>query len=221
MSASKAANPLYPGTPGGGAVDAGLNYVAIGASDTVGVGADDPETEGWPAVLHQRLPAGSRLHRLGISGSTAQQALIEQVPGAEAARPDIVTIWLVINDFRSGVSVADYRLHLDQIVERMCRTGALVLVGNMPDLIGMPEFSATPVDELERIMLEWNLAVAQTAARHGAVLVDLLDASKSLDGDKSLLLSTEDRFHPSTLGHLALAEIFFHYLDIAARPNQD
>src|SRR4026207_1709292 len=57
-----------------------LTYVAIGASDTVGVGAGAPETESWPAVLWRRLPPGSKLVNLGISGSLVRQARTQQVP---------------------------------------------------------------------------------------------------------------------------------------------
>src|SRR4051794_10885363 len=34
-------------------------YVAIGASDSYGVGTDDPATESWPAVLARYLPRGT------------------------------------------------------------------------------------------------------------------------------------------------------------------
>src|SRR5690242_16563448 len=37
-----------------------LRYVAIGASDSAGVGANVPDQESWPAVLQRKLPAGSR-----------------------------------------------------------------------------------------------------------------------------------------------------------------
>lgn len=181
----------------------------------MGIGADDPDTEAWPVVLHRRLPEGSLLHRLGVSGSVAEEAIIDQVPHAEAIAPNLITVWLVINDFRNGVSLADYRRHLDEIVGRAVRTGSLVLVGNMPDLVGMPEFATTHPDELRILVRSWNAAIEDVVVTHGAVLVDLLAASEGLDEDKSLLLSAEDRFHPSTLGHLAIAEIFSHYLEIA------
>lgn len=170
--------------------------------------------------MHSRLPAGSILHKLGVSGSTAEEAIAEQLPQAEAAAPDIVTIWLVINDLRGDVALDDYRNHLDQIVGRMAETGALVLVGNMPDLTGMPDFSSSSSETLKTIMSEWNTAIEQVVHAHGAVLVDLVAAAEGFDEDKSVLLSAEDSFHPSTLGHLALAEIFFHYLDIAPQAHQ-
>jgi lysophospholipase L1-like esterase len=181
----------------------------------VGEGADYPENEGWVAVLHAKLPKGTTLHRLGVSGSTAEAAIYEQVSRAEALEPSLVTIWLVVNDFRVKVPLSDYRLHLDEIVSRMTATGATVLVGNMPELTSMPEFSDTHPDELRRATAEWNSAIKEVVTLRGAVLVDLLAASEEMEGDTSMLLS-EDGFHPSTLGHLVLAEIFHHYYELVS-----
>src|SRR5438045_5013738 len=70
-----------------------LTYVAIGASDTVGVGAGSPDTESWPAVLWWRLPPGSQFVNLGVSGSLLHQALDQQLPVAIDMSPDLVTVW--------------------------------------------------------------------------------------------------------------------------------
>ncbi|MGQ0678559.1 MAG: GDSL-type esterase/lipase family protein [Actinomycetota bacterium] len=187
----------------------------MGASDTVGIGADDPETEAWVAVLHECLPDGSSLHRLGVEGCTTAQALAEQLPVAEAICPDVVTIWLVINDLRCDVPLNSYRASLNEVVRRAAATGALVLVGNMPDLVGMPEFEHFSHFEIARLLKNWNRTISEVAEAHGAVLVDLMSVSQGFGEDKAVLLSQKDRFHPSTLGHLVLAEIFFHYLEIA------
>ena len=38
-----------------------LIYVALGASDAVGIGAGDPARESWVAVLASQMPSGTRL----------------------------------------------------------------------------------------------------------------------------------------------------------------
>ena len=49
--------PMAACTTDRGTEDAML-YVAVGASDTVGVGTADPQREAWPRVfLHTALPA--------------------------------------------------------------------------------------------------------------------------------------------------------------------
>src|SRR5262245_30072392 len=44
-------------------------YVAVGASETVGVGADRPR-QAWPTVLHRQALPESRYVNVGVSGST-------------------------------------------------------------------------------------------------------------------------------------------------------
>jgi len=61
---------------------AAFRYVAIGASDTVGVGASDPHTGSWPARIAARLPAGTEYLNLGVSGSVASQAARDTVDAA-------------------------------------------------------------------------------------------------------------------------------------------
>lgn len=194
-----------------------LVYAAIGASDTLGEGADDPETESWVCVLHERLPAGSVLHCLGASGATASEARDELLPRAEQIRPDLATVWLAVNDFRHEIPIDLYEATLEEIVGRVAATGATVLVGNLPDLVGMPEFDDRDPDELRGTSKRWNEAIARVAEASGAVLVDIMTASDGLGDERSYLLS-EDRFHPSTLGHIALAEVFFHYYELTRHP---
>jgi acyl-CoA thioesterase I len=190
-----------------------LIYVAIGASDVVGEGADYPDTEAWPVVIHDRLPKGTVIHRLGISGNTAEEAIAQQLPAAEEAGPDLVTVWLAVNDIRSQVPLESYRKHLDEIVGRMTATGALVFVGNVPDLRGIPELAESyDPQQLTAFTEEWNATIAEVVLSNGAHLVDLQEASEGMEEDMDVLVSA-DRFHPSTLGHIALAEIFLHHIE--------
>jgi lysophospholipase L1-like esterase len=191
-----------------------LIYVAIGASDVVGEGADNPDTEAWPLVIFERLPAGSVIHRLGVSGSTAEEAIAEQLPAAEQIGPNLVTIWLAINDIRHQVPLEAYRKHLDEVVRRTAATGARVFVGNVPDLRGIPELGESyDHRQLKAFTSEWNDAIAEVVLANGAHLVDLQEASEGMDEEDMKVLISSDRFHPSTLGHIALAEIFLHHIE--------
>src|SRR6266536_2015082 len=72
-----------------------LTYVAIGASDTAGVGVEDPEREAWVNVLAQALPQPVRVVNLGISGATARQAVDDELPQALdvlEGMPGLVTV---------------------------------------------------------------------------------------------------------------------------------
>src|SRR5215472_12368159 len=53
-------------------------YVALGASDAVGVGATDPNTRGYIPLIIAHLPAHSRALNLGISGILQHDALTKE-----------------------------------------------------------------------------------------------------------------------------------------------
>lgn len=187
-------------------------YAALGASDALGVGADDPSTEGWVTLLHGKLPPSTELVSLGVSGSTAAQALVQQVPQAEQLRPDLITVWLAVNDLRYDVPLEEYRGHLGDILGRLGTIPADTFVGNLPDLTALPEFQGLSRPALRREIEAWNSAIAAVVTRHGAHLVDLMEASEEIGEDLGILVA-DDGFHPSTPGHIALAEIFYHHIN--------
>jgi lysophospholipase L1-like esterase len=192
----------------GDAASPARTYVALGASDAVGVGADDPETEGWVSRLHASMPAGTRLVNLGVSGSTLSEALAQQLPVALAAEPDVVTVWLAVNDERRGVPLERYARDLDELLGRLRATGALVLVGNLPDLTLLPggDPRGRPPEALRAEIARWNAAIARIARARGAVLLDLHSAWRELESHSEYLGA--DGFHPSTLGHARLSELW-------------
>lgn len=193
-------------------------YVAVGASDAVGVGARRPRREAWPRLLHRlAFGADTRFVNLGVSGATVASALAGQVPKAERLGPaDVVTVWLVVNDVVAGVDVATYEARLDELVGRLRRCSATVLVGNCPYLDRLPAYlmwRAVGVlpepEEGNRIVDGYNEAIARVVAGQDAVLVDLRSeglAARRAGIEPSLI--ARDGFHPSTAGHRALADAF-------------
>src|SRR5437762_14240348 len=120
--------PPAPATsaPATATPSSGIKYVAIGASDSVGVGASDPAKGSWPALVASRLPAGSPAYtNLGVSGSLALQAVTQQLPGAIGQKPNIVTVWLAVNDLNATIEPASFAEALGQIVDGLVqKTGA-------------------------------------------------------------------------------------------------
>lgn len=183
-----------------------LVYVAIGASDAVGVGAAEPAREGWVPVLHGRLPEGARLVNLGISGSLLRDALVQQLPVALDAQPDLVTVWLAVNDFNARVPLEQYSADLDHLLARLhAETNARIVVANIPDLERVPVYQAIPRALLQAEIARWNATIGEVAARHGAVVVDLFPHGPELTGHPELV--GLDGFHPSAAGYRRLAEV--------------
>jgi acyl-CoA thioesterase I len=183
-----------------------LTYVAIGASDAVGVGAGDPETEGWVPRFGARLGSNVRIVNLGVSGSTLDQALDEQVGPALDARPDVVTVWLAVNDLNARVPLDRYAAELDTLLIELDATHARVLVGNVPDLARLAAYRGIDPAPLHAEVDRWNQVIAKATARHGATLVDLYSHWQEVAEHPEYL--SADGFHPSTEGYQALAEVF-------------
>jgi acyl-CoA thioesterase-1 len=185
-----------------------LVYVALGASDAVGIGATDPGRESWVSVLAAQMPAGTRLVNLGISGSLLRDALAQQLPVALDAAPDVVTVWLAVNDFNARVPLDQYTAQLDTLLGTLAtRTTAHVLVANVPNLMAVPLYDQIPRDLLRAELARWNAAIAASAERHGVTLVDLYELGPELARRPDLVGA--DGFHPSTEGHRRLAEVMW------------
>ena len=120
---------------------AAIRYVAIGASDSVGVGASDPARGSWPSRVAALLPAGAVYMNVGVAGSLALQAEREQLPGAIAQHPTLVTVWLAVNDLNATIEPASFADALGQIVDGLvAKTSATIFVGDVPDLRAVPVY---------------------------------------------------------------------------------
>jgi acyl-CoA thioesterase-1 len=198
-------SPTVTPTPSPTAV---VRYVAIGASDTVGVGASDPATGSWPARIASLLPPGSAFVNVGVSGSIALQARTAQLPGAIAQKPTVVSIWLAVNDMNATIEPASFANDLGAIVDALVSgTDAKIFVGNVPDVRPVPAYKDADKVALFRLINAYNAAIAAIAAKHpGRVVgVDLFTGSADL---VSTMTVSGDGFHPSDAGYQLIADRF-------------
>jgi len=211
-----------------------LVYVAVGASESVGVGATDPHRNAWTQVFFRTaLPRSAVFVNMAVPGSTVAEALAGQVPDAVALSPGVVTVWLNVNDILHGVTPTLYEADLTRLVTALRRGGATkVLVANTPPLDDLPAYRAclpgatatrgvpcpvpaAPVGAvpapatLDAVVDAYNAAIARVAAATGAVLVDLHAAGLAAraNGTEASLVSS-DGFHPSDAGHVLVAKAF-------------
>ena len=201
-------------------------YAAIGASETVGVGADDPATQSWVADLARRLPPGSRLLNLGKSGALLSYGVQSELPQAIAGNPDVVTIWMAVNDlnallkarptsaaFEQQLSAA-YGPHLATLLATLhSRTHAALFVGNIPDVALEPAYRSQGLTEqqLAPYVTAFNQTIASVARAHGATVVDLYAPTKATLPAHPEYLSG-DGFHPSTLGYANIAAVWWRII---------
>ncbi len=202
-------------------------YVAVGASETIGTGSDLPERDAWPHVLARTaLPPSTTVVNLGIPGATVATALREELPRALELEPDLVTVWLNVNDIVCGVTPAHFERDLGALVGALCRSGrSRVLLANVPPLDRLPTYLAYAAsrpehgpEALNTVVAAYNAATARIAAREGAVVVDLhaVGLAARQSGTEASFVSA-DGFHPSTAGHAAVAAAFADVLARTAR----
>lgn len=202
-------------------------YAAVGASETVGVGTPDPLRQAWPRVLWKSTLPDAVFYDFGVSGSTVAEALQEQVPAAVAVAPDVVTVWLNVNDLIRRVPVATYQAQLDTTLRALRRGGRTeVLVATVPRLDSLPAYRACyplvsascPIaDSLQGASLPspaavralvdaYNRAIRAVAARQGAIVVDLAALGDAPAQHPEYV--SEDGFHPSAEGARVVARAF-------------
>jgi lysophospholipase L1-like esterase len=202
-------------------------YVAIGASETLGVGTQEPESQAWTSVFYRTaLPQSAVFYNLGEVGATVDQALKDELPVAVAERPDLVTVWLNTNDIIHGVSPAAYGAGLDHLLSALARVGAArVLVANTPVLSDLPAYRAClpnppagspfcaftagpvpPAAELDRLVDSYNATIAAVVARNHAVLVDL-HCQGGMATQHPAWVSA-DGLHPTAEGYAQIARAF-------------
>ncbi|MGH2826454.1 MAG: SGNH/GDSL hydrolase family protein [Actinomycetota bacterium] len=208
-------------------------YAAIGASETAGVGSDDPPTQAWPEVLQADALPEFRIVNLGISGATVEDALLRQLPEVRRVEPEVVTVWLNVNDLLRGVSPSDYGRALTKLLnELQALDPAQVLVANTPPLHNLPALrncasnssdegvlcflfeGLPPPREIRFLVTRYNEVIDAAVSRAGFTLVDLHSAGlEARQEGEELELISGDGFHPSTAGHRAIAEVFAAELD--------
>lgn len=185
-------------------------YVALGASDAVGVGAVRPMLEGWVPLVTAGLPEGTRLVNLGVSGATLSDVIAGQLPIASDAAPRWVTLWPGPNDFRNGVTLATFAAQLEQILVALqpaVGERRTIAVLNLPDLRALPSFAGTDRATLDARVRDWNAAIATAVARHAdyTILIDLYAAWSELAAHPEYI--SGDGFHPSTAGYRRIADL--------------
>ena len=208
-------------------------YVAVGASETTGIGAEVPLRDAWPRVLFRTaMPENTIFVNVGIPGATVAQALTEELPLALEQRPTIVTVWLNVNDLIAGVTPAQFERELGALVNGLRRGGETrVLVANTPPLDRLPAYLAcrpnppassppcrfpeempTP-DVVNRLVDDYNEATVRVVEREGAHLVDLHAVAMAARqaGIEQALISN-DGFHPNSGGYRQVATAFAEVL---------
>ena len=195
----------------GAGSSADIEYVAIGASDTAGIGASPP-TNGWAYRVEDDLERSGKdteLENLGIPGAEISQLNNIERPFADFDDPDLITVFTGANDLVDGDDPAQFEEDLGVLLGGLeDDTNAILVIANLPDLTQLPRFRDEPdKDVTAQRIAAFNGAIVRQAAAHGALLVDLF----SIPVQDSYVFD-EDLFHPNDAGHKVIADAFLEVI---------
>ncbi len=186
---------------------ADVDYLAVGASDAFGIGAE-PLQEGYVYRIAEAVEDRTGdVDLLNLGLPSAEVGTIAAATDAaldQGFDPDLVTVWVGANDLIAGQSPEDFADGLGGLLEDLAATDATVLVANLTDLTELPAFRDTeePEEVTEARVAAFNTVIEDAVAANDLTLVDIAD----VQFDDQLV--ADDGFHPSTDGHAALAQAF-------------
>lgn len=186
--------------------DADVKYVALGASDALGVGAD-PVSDGYVFQIEGGLEDNgldTKLINLGIPGAKIDLIKDTALKIATEEDPDLVTLFTGPNDITDGNSPSDFESDLRELLEKLRNeTQAFIVIATVPDLTQTPRYQSDPSPNVtaERIA-QFNAAILNQAAAFGVSVVDL----RSLEVNDDITAS--DGYHPNGEGYTIVAQEF-------------
>lgn len=178
-----------------------VNYVALGDSTGVGVGA---RNGGYVARLFKRLVAirpESRLTNLCVNGATTDDVLRGQLDRGIAANPNLVTLGIGINDIGHGVSVDEFARNYEEIIGRLRKeTPARIVVTNIPDISSAPRIPEFARLQYQQAIVTFNERLESIASRYEATVFDVHSTTRNQLPSHPEFFS-DDGFHPSDGGY--------------------
>ncbi|WP_244892012.1 SGNH/GDSL hydrolase family protein [Nocardia beijingensis] len=192
--------------------DSYSRYVALGDSQTEGVGDGDDRTglRGLADRLAERLARaepGLLYANLAVRGKLAGQVRAEQLDAALALRPDLATVVAGVNDLlRPNFDADEVAGHLDAMFAALTARGAVVATVTFPDLARI-----TPLARPFRgRVAALNQRIRASAVRYGVVVADTEPHAAVTDPR----LWSPDRLHANSLGHQRIADALAHALGL-------
>ncbi|GAA3398408.1 SGNH/GDSL hydrolase family protein [Streptomyces roseoviridis] len=189
-----------------------LRYVALGDSQTEGVGDGDDARglRGWAdrlAELTARSSPGLRYANLAVRGRLAGQVRAEQLGPALALEPDLATVVAGVNDLlRPRFDADEVAGHLEAMFAALTARGARVATLTFPDLTRMIPAARPVAPRISAL----NDRIRQAARAHGVALVETGRHPVAADAR----LWSRDRLHAAPLGHARIAAAFAETLGL-------
>ncbi|MER6914764.1 SGNH/GDSL hydrolase family protein [Streptomyces sp. NPDC000594] len=189
-----------------------LRYVALGDSQTEGVGDGDDSTglRGWADRLAEHLALASpgvRYANLAVRGRRAAQVHTGQLAPALALRPDLATVVAGVNDLlRPRFDPDGTAGHLEAMFAALTAAGAQVATLTFPDITRVIPLARPARPRIEAL----NQRIRDAAYRHGVTVAETSGHAAVTDPR----LWSADRLHAGPLGHERIAAAMAHALGL-------
>lgn len=189
-------------------------YVALGDSFTEGIGDPEPLSpgghRGWAdrvaEVLAEKADGEFSYANLAIRGRLLQQIVDEQIDVALELKPDLITISAGGNDIiRPGTDPDDIAARFEAGIRRLTSDGATVVIFTGMDTGWSPVFRG-----IRGKVAIYNENLRVIADRYGLVVADQWGLKEIQDPR----MWSEDRLHPSSLGHHEVARMVLAALNV-------
>lgn len=178
-----------------------VNYVALGDSTGVGVGA---RNGGYVARLFQNIVSerpGSKLNNLCVTGATTEDVLRSQLRQGIAGNPNLITLGIGINDIGHGIGVEEFARNYEEILSGLRRgTSAKIVVTNIPDISSAPRIPEFARREYQQSIIVFNERLEAIATRYEVTLFDVHSTTRDQLPSHPEFFSS-DGFHPSDAGY--------------------
>lgn len=210
-----AANLAFPDkahsyTVGNPAAGAGKTYVSLGDSLTAGVGVDD-YTKSYPYLFAQLLAGNASVELKNFSWPGAKtKDVIASLPAALAAKPDVVTLLVGVNDIHDRkMTAAEFEQNYRTILETLTKkTRATIYVISIP-YIGSRALLLPPFNYYFNYeTTKFNGIIRRLAGEYRVTYIDIATPTRALFKDDESLYSV-DEFHPSAAGYKLWSDILY------------
>jgi len=178
---------------------AGVRYVALGDSYTIGTSAELEER--FPNQLVERLKGKVELElvaNLGVNGYSSQDLIDFELPDLAELNPEFVTVLIGVNDVVRGVRSDNYRANVDVILDDLLDR----LPANRIVVVSVPDYTRTsygaafgdPAQQRAEIA-NFNEIMRGAAQRREIAFVDISSVADRVGTENGLV--ADDGLHPS------------------------
>jgi len=185
------------------------HLVAMGDSFTEGIG-DEVEAaplKSWVqhfAELHEPTLKYTNLAKRGL---ITKEIRLMQLEETLALQPDLVSVIAGANDILKGRwNLNEYKSEMKLIVDTLSKSGAAIIIGNLPDFTARLPFPAEKKHLIKEQLLQANEIIQSLSSEYKLEHIDFWNHPIAEDNT----LWSKDLVHPNAIGYRKIAEIIFN-----------